>query len=337
MKLVRRLPDENLRIGVVGMGKMGLLHSGILNVLPGVELTGVCEPVQLTRRILKKVLRKVQVVADVSELSRLNLDALFITTPTRTHYSVAKTVLEEGIARNLFVEKPLSSSSIESSGLCDLIGNKRVGMVGYVRRFMVTFMKAKELLEEEAIGRPLSFSVTMRSSDFYGINDPSVSIARGGVLKDLGCYPIDLIHWYFGDFDVVSASAASVTGPGAVDSVRFKVESNESSLPGEVFVSWCAEGFRMPEAEFKVVGSKGNLVVNDDYVRFDVGGQVSTLYRLNLGDNVPFWLGSPEYYREDETFVSAIGQKVICQPSFDSAAKVEFVIEKVERKATELD
>jgi len=319
------------------MGKMGLLHSAILNVLPGVELAGVCEPVQLTRRILKKVFRKVQVVAGVSELSRLKLDALFITTPTRTHYSVAKTALEEGIAGNLFVEKPLSSSFFESSELCDLMGSTGVGMVGYVRRFMVTFMKAKELLDEGAIGRPLSFSVTMRSSDFYGITDPSVSIARGGVLKDLGCYPIDLIHWYFGDFDVASASATSVTGSGAVDSVRFAVEGNGSALSGEVFVSWCAEGFRMPEAEFKVVGSEGSLMVNDDYVRFDVGGKVSTLYRLNLGDNVPFWLGSPEYYREDETFVGAVGQKVIRQPSFDSAAKVEFVIEEVEKKAAKLE
>ena len=82
-----------LRVGVVGMGKMGLLHSGILNVLPGVELAGVCESANLTRRILKKTLRKIPVVEDISALSELGLDALFITTPTRSHYSVAKEAL----------------------------------------------------------------------------------------------------------------------------------------------------------------------------------------------------------------------------------------------------
>jgi predicted dehydrogenase len=326
------LSEVSLRIGVVGMGKMGLLHCGILNVLPGVELAGVCEPVQLTRRILKKVLRRVPVVADVSELSRLDLDALFITTPTRTHYAVARSVLEGDIARHLFVEKPLSSSYDESSDLCNLIGSKGIGMVGYVRRFMVTFMKAKEFLEQEAIGQPLSFSVNVCSSDFFDVHEPDVSIARGGVLKDLGCYPIDLILWYFGEFNIDSASTESLTGPGAVDTVRFKVRGNGSVPPGEVFVSWCVGGYRMPEVEFSIIGSKGSLVVNDDYVRLDVGGDASTLYRLNLSDNVAFWLGGPEYYREDECFVKAIEQKLAEQPSFNSAARVELAIEEVEKR-----
>jgi predicted dehydrogenase len=331
---VTSLGDSTLKVGVVGMGKMGLLHSGILNVLPGVELAGVCEPVKLTRRLLKKVLRKVPVVADVSEMTRLDLDALFITTPTRTHYSVARAVLEGSIAKNLFVEKPLSSSYDESRDLCDLMNNKGVGMVGYVRRFMVTFMKAKELLEQEAVGQPLSFSVKMCSSDFFDIHDPTFSIARGGVLKDIGCYPIDLILWYFGEFDIDSASTQSLTGPGAVDTVLFKVKPNRSVPPGEVFVSWCVEGYRMPEVEFSIIGTKGSLLVNDDYVRLDVAGAVSTLYRLNLNDNVAFWLGSPEYYREDEYFVKAIEQNLFGQPSFNSASKVEFVIEEIEEKAT---
>jgi predicted dehydrogenase len=328
------LENKTLRVGVAGMGKMGFLHSGILNVLPGVELAGVCEPVQLTRRILKKVLKRVPVVEDVSELSRLDLDALFITTPTRTHYSVARTVLEEGIAGNLFVEKPLSSSYDESSDLCDLIGSKGVGMVGYVRRFMVTFMKAKEFLKKGAIGRPLSFSVNMCSSDFFDVHDPGVSIARGGVLKDIGCYPIDLIHWYFGDFDVDSSSIESLTGAGAVDSVRFNVRRDGAVPSGEVFVSWCVGGYRMPEVEFSILGSKGSLVVSDDYVRLTVAGDASTFYRLNLSDNTPFMLGSPEYYREDQCFVRAVKQHLVGEPSFDSAAKVEQAIEEIEEKAT---
>jgi predicted dehydrogenase len=329
--------DEPLRVGVVGMGKMGLLHLGLLNVLPNVELVGLCEPVQLTRRILKKVLRKIHVVDDISKLSPLDLDALFITTPTRTHYAVASTVLEEGIAKNLFIEKPLSDSYEESQDLCRLIEGKGFGMVGYVRRFMVTFMKAKELLEEGVLGEIHSFSVKMYSSDFCGIKNPAASISRSGVLKDLGCYPIDLIHWYFGDFNVDSAVFKSAIGSGTVDSARFTVEENDSVPSGEVLVSWCAEGYRMPEAEFSIIGSKGNLIVNDDLVRINLKGETSTWYRLNLTDTVPFWLGAPEYYREDQTFFNAIGQEPDGLPSFDSAAKVESVIADVERRATEND
>ena len=328
------LADKNLRVGVVGMGKMGLLHSGILNVLPGVELAGVCEPASLTRRILKKALRKTLVVEKVGDFAKLDLDALFITTPTRTHYEVVKEALENGLSRNLFVEKPLSGSYAESKELAGLISDRGVGMVGYVRRFMVTFLKAKELLDEGVIGDPLSFSVNMNSSDFFGIKDPAVSIARGGVLKDLGCYAIDLILWYFGACQINSATTESVTGPGAVDLARFSVRGDGPVPPGNVFVCWCAEGYRMPEVAFSITGSKGSLLANDDYVKLNVGGQSSTFYRLNLGDsNVGFSLGSPEYYREDDCFAQAITRKLIAEPSFGSAAKVEFAIEQIERMA----
>jgi predicted dehydrogenase len=322
-----------LRVGVVGMGKMGLLHSGILNVLPGVELAGVCEPVQLTRRILKKTLRKISVVGSVPELSKLDLDALFITTPTRTHYAVAKEALEQGISNNMFVEKPLTSSYHESEELSNLIRGKGVGMVGYVRRFMVTFMKAKELLEAGVIGNPVNFSLNMFSSDFFGIKEPAVSIARGGVMKDLGCYTIDLILWYFGQCNIDSAITESVTGPGAVDVAHFNVKKEGLAPPGTVSTSWCVEGYRMPEVEFLILGSKGSLLANDDYVRIEVEGKTSTFYRLNLNDQASFWLGSPEYYREDERFVKSIEKDLAEQPSFDSAARVELVIEEVERKA----
>jgi len=325
---------EKFKVGVVGMGKMGILHSGILNVLPQTELAGVCEPVKLTNRILKKVFRKIPVVKDISEFSKLNLDALFITTPTRAHYSVARQILEDDIAKNLFIEKPLSSSYNDSKQLCDLIKNKGVGMVGYVRRFMVTFLKAKELLDTGAIGKPVTFSMKISSSDLFGIKDPAVSIARGGVLKDLGCYTIDLLLWYFGKCNIESASTESITGPGAVDIAHFTVKGDSVVPSGKVSVSWCDEGYRMPEVEFLIVGSKGNLLANDDYVRLENGEKISTFYRLNLGDTAGFWLGSPEYYREDECFIKAIDGKFSGEPSFDSAAQVELAIEQIEKLAS---
>jgi len=44
-KKVRRpkVLDKKLRVAVIGLGKMGLLHAGILSVLPDVELVALCE------------------------------------------------------------------------------------------------------------------------------------------------------------------------------------------------------------------------------------------------------------------------------------------------------
>ena len=46
---------ESLKVAVVGLGKMGLLHASILNVLPNVDLAGLCDKSVVLRRFLKKV------------------------------------------------------------------------------------------------------------------------------------------------------------------------------------------------------------------------------------------------------------------------------------------
>jgi len=64
-------------------------------------------------------------------------------------------------------------------------------MVGYMKRFAVTFNKAKELLGQGAIGSIYSFEAHAYSSDFFGLNNSSQkSSSRGGCSKRFGftCY-----------------------------------------------------------------------------------------------------------------------------------------------------
>ena len=73
-------------IGVVAFGKMGILHSGIVNALEDNELVSVCERYSLLRRMGTKLLENVYFHCDISEMLRnANLDAIFVTTPIVTH------------------------------------------------------------------------------------------------------------------------------------------------------------------------------------------------------------------------------------------------------------
>lgn len=327
---------EPLKAAVVGMGKMGLLHASILNVIPDVQLVAVCETNAFTGRLLRKVLGNVRLVTDVEDLLGLDLDAVFITTPPQSHFGLAKKIREANIARNLFVEKPLCSNYYESKQLSDLMHiHGGIGMVGYLRRFMVTFSKAKTLLEEGAIGEPVSFSVEAFSSDFCGLSEnPKASIARGGVLRDLGSHAIDLMLWLFDSVEVNSAKIESLTGTGSEDAVYFTVKGVTNPLQGEVYVSWCKEGYRMPEVVFSIKGTKGTIEVNDDKINLGLeGSKDSTWYRHNLDDNVSFWLGGPEYYREDAYFVQSAIANLPTEPNFDTASKVDLFIDTIKQRA----
>jgi predicted dehydrogenase len=330
------LGKETLRIAVVGLGKMGLLHASILNVLPDVQLVAVCEKSAVTRKLFKKVFNGIPIVKDIKDFSDLDLDAIYITTPIPSHFSIAKMVYQERIARHLFVEKTLASNYPESKELCELVNRHGgVNMVGYLRRFMVTFMKAKELLTQNVIGEPGSFAVNAFSSDFYGISEnPKTSIARGGVLRDLGSHAIDIALWFFGNIQVSSAKIKSLTGAGSEDSVNFTVQRESDVLQGEFSVSWCMEGYRMPEVVLSIKGSRGVIEVNDDKVSLCLSnGKVSTWYRPNLNDNVLFWLGGPEYCREDAYFIKSVRENSTAEPSFDTASKVDLLVDEIEQRA----
>lgn len=317
-----------LKVAVVGVGKMGLVHASIFSTLPNVELVALCDKSALIRKFCSKLFSGVHIVDDIAKMSDLDIDIVCVTTPIPSHYSIINSLWFTKKAPNMFVEKTLSSSYLDSAKLCELARNSaRVNMVGYMKRFAVTFIKAKELLGQGAIGSIYSFEAHAYSSDFFGLNNFSqVSSSRGGVLSDLGSHVIDLSLWFFGDLQV----QPDQTNTGDIqNTVKFNVKSGDS-VDGIFDVSWCKEGYHVPEFGIVIKGSKGKIVVDDDVVELSpASGQAIHWYRHDLNDNVGFLLGAPEYFREDEYFVKSILNGVTAEPSFVTASKVDYVIEKV--------
>lgn len=319
---------RNLKVAVVGLGKMGLLHSCILNVLPDIQLVALCEKNALTCRLMRKLFNRIQIVNDAKALAKFDVDVVYVTTPIPSHFQIVKAIYAENIARNLFVEKTLAASHEEARELCALAQNARgIDMVGYLRRFYVTFRKAKDILSRGILGELLSFRAYAFSSDFLG-HETSVA-PRGGVLRDLGCHALDLGLWFFGDMKVCEAQTVQLSIPSA-STLSFKVR-NSAGAEGLFQVSWCRKDYRTPEVGFSIIGSKGIMDVNDDKVEIRLGTCESvTWYRQDLDDSVPFWLGLPEYYREDSYFIGSILDNRTAEPSFSTAARVDELIDEAE-------
>lgn len=321
-----------MRVAVIGLGKMGILHSCILKVIPSVEVAALCEKSGIIRRFLRKVFAGARIVDDVEKLADSELDAVYVTTPIPSHFPIAKTIYSEKTSNNLFVEKTLATNYYEAQELRRLADRSGgVNMVGYLRRFNVAFRKAKELLSQGTIGEISSFEAYAYSSDFCQVKQgTSASVARGGVLKDLGCHAIDLALWFFGDLQVASAEVKSLSANCPRDCVNFRVEGF-SGLEGKFNVSRCMEGYRMPEVGLSIVGSRGSVAVNDDRVELMPNDSRSSVwYRHDLNDNVPFWIGLPEYYREDIHFVKSFNEGHAAEPSFYVASKVDGIISQLE-------
>ncbi len=324
---------KKLRVAVIGLGKMGLLHSSILSTIPEVEIAVLCDKSYVLRRIAKKLFKSSAVENEVEQIRDSSVDCAFVAAPIPAHFPIVKTLYSKSIASNVFVEKTLCSSWEQADQLCAL-SDKDLGvtMVGYMKRFSVTYSKAKRLLGEDILGEVIAFNGFAYSSDFADCGDNVKISARGGVLNDLGSHIIDLGLWFFGDFEVEDAELKSVVHEGSEDSAKFKVKKSE--LIGEFDISWCKENYRLPNFGITIQGTKGSLMVNDyNLVLQPLGKKRSVWYRQDLNDNVNFLIGEPEYYREDETFIKSImnGNKV--EPSFRTSSKVDYIIHKVKKAA----
>lgn len=327
-----------IKVAVVGLGKMGLLHASLLNVIPNVKLVAICEKSRLINRFSRNVFSDVKIVSDVSDLSQLHPDAIYVTTPTSTHYRIVSTIIEQNICRNVFVEKPLSNGARDSNQLCEMIrksGDTGIMIVGYNRRFNVTFRKAMEIVWEGTLGEPVNFECYAFSSDFPASSQEGKRTNRGGVLRDLGCHAIDLAIWFMGGINLKSISSSKVSANGVLDATNFAV-SSDKGISGQIKASWCEPNYRLPEIGFVMEGSTGQtLTVNDDKVELsNKQGAVKVWHKQDLNDNVYFMLGGTDYFREDEEYMNAVKTGKTIEPSFSTALKVDEIIDSVEKSLT---
>ncbi len=321
-----------IRVAVIGLGKMGLLHAGILSSMKDVQLVALCDQKKLLINLAKKVFKeKINVVNNIQALTELNLNAVYITTPIPSHYRIIESIYDNKIAPNIFVEKTLSRHLDESKKIC-LKANMGNGanMVGYQKRYGVTFNEALKLLKQETIGELQNFKAYAYSSDFVGVpreQAAKIFASRGGVLRDLGSHAISLALWYFGDLQITKEESVN-TKQSNGESVVFQAKAG--NLEGFVEASWCKEAYRMPEIGLSIEGRKGTLIVNDDKVEIKFNdGSLKRWFRQDLDDRVDFVLWAPEYFREDRHFIDCVLNVKVPNPNFDEAFKVDRIIEEV--------
>jgi predicted dehydrogenase len=325
--------NSKLRIGVVGLGKMGIMHTCLLNTFPNVEIAALCDKSRMIRTITKQPFKDAVVTDDLSKLAGMNLDAVFVLTPIPSHYFIIKQIYNEKITKNVFVEKTLTSAfsrSEELVALSKLTGG--VNMVGYMKRFGVTFNKVRSLLSQNVLGDLIGFDAYAFSSDFADVPDGStLSMARGGVIEDLGSHVVDLAIWLFGDLRATSGKANSRIAPDSEDDISFRVNGPKGIL-GNFEVSWRKKDYRMPEFGITIHGTRGSLSANDDEVKLELNGAiVKRWYRPDMNDNVGYLLGGPEYYREDKHFLDSLTNGTQTNSDFEGTLKVDFLLDHARR------
>lgn len=204
-----------MNIGILGFGSMGKTHAYCIQNLPyffgdslDVKVLSVCtrnpenaKNASLRFGICEYVDDEDKIIYDE------RIDAVDICTPNIYHYETAKKAILAG--KHVYCEKPLAVTYAQAKELSLLAREKGVKcQMVFNNRFMSPIMRAKELMEENRLGRVLSFSVKyLHSSALDTVKKAGwkqdKDICGGGVLFDLGSHAVDLVYHLCGEFESV--------------------------------------------------------------------------------------------------------------------------------------
>lgn len=326
-------------LAVIGLGKMGVLHSAILSSLPQTKIVAVYEADRFLATAGELFLPKsITLYKDLEKMiTKEQLDAVFVASPIHTHVEMVTRALESNHHLNLFVEKPLANSYEQAKVAVRAVRrSKCVHMVGFQKRFSPIFQKAKAIIESGDLGHLLFFRAHSFSSDVLREGTTwRFKKGKGGALLDLGPHVLDLLSWYFGDPKPLAAVRTRFYSH-EVDDYTHALLSFGSGLKGYLDVCWSIRNFRMPETLVEVHGERGTLTVTDDFATVQINdAEQKTWYKQSFETEISFLLADPEFTIEDQTFLDAIGKNVPAEPDFYEAARINALIDAI--NATSLE
>lgn len=311
-----------IKIGIIGAGRMGITHYSIINSHPDVEIESIADPSTLILTMMSKYL-PVKTFKDYNELmEETKPDAILVCTPPNLHFPIAKKAAEKGI--HVFVEKPFTTKYNEASELARLFsGTRLVNQVGYVNRFNDVFVKVKELLDAQLIGKVIRFksemfSCTITNSD-EGSGWRATRESGGGAVFEMASHAIDLVNFLIGKPDKITGSSLNQIYSKNVEDIASTTMLYENGISGTLYVNWSDTSYRKPTNKMEIFGLGGRILadqhslkifLNQPNEEFNMRQGWNTLYITDLFKPVPFYVRGNEFTRQLYHFVDCIQGKV---------------------------
>ncbi len=140
---------------------------------------------------------------DYDKFLNSDIDAVYIGSANHHHFEQVKKAAAAG--KNILCEKPLSITTTQAKEMVDICKKHNVLLaVNYTLRFHPLIKKAKELVDNQMIGKLISINLN------YNFDLPPNSNFRfnknegGGPLRDVGTHMIDLLRFFGGEISTVN-------------------------------------------------------------------------------------------------------------------------------------
>jgi myo-inositol 2-dehydrogenase/D-chiro-inositol 1-dehydrogenase len=180
-----------MRIGLIGLGRIGAFHAETLSGLPEVTELVVTDAVPaVTERIATKY--HAEAAADPAALLHSGVDGVVIAAATDAHPQLLLAAVEAGLP--VFCEKPVAKGAAEAEEVLRHCAGATV-QIGYNRRFDPGFVAARAAVASGELGR----LHTVRSTTMDPAPPPAGYLAgSGGIFRDCSVHDFDILRYVTG-------------------------------------------------------------------------------------------------------------------------------------------
>ena len=264
---------RRLRIGLVGAGKMGMLHAAMLSRMPDVDIAWICDPNRRAAGRLRSMGLNSQWIPDVSDGHLNSCDGIVVASPTFAH----PIHLRAAFARRIpvFCEKPLATTYEEARRLVALAVHNHIPLwIDYMIPYMahIQALVHLKLLATTPMGRILKGTLRCELGAFTSSGHSRGWVVEkersgGGVLINSGGHAVSLLVALLGLPRHVSAKMRSVHSSNVEDAVWAEIGYDDFAI--ECWFSWSVEGKHAQENELTLDCEHGRMSVSDLGFRID--------------------------------------------------------------------
>jgi myo-inositol 2-dehydrogenase/D-chiro-inositol 1-dehydrogenase len=251
-----------MRIGLVGVGRIGAFHAQTLTDLPAVEELVVTDVVaELARQVGERL--GARVAPSPADVLKARVDGVVIASSTETHPDLVRACAWAGIPA--FCEKPVAARSAEAVALAaEFAGNSTPIQIGFPRRFDAGYLAAKADLAAGSLG----YVHTVRSTTLDPAPPPEAYIrGSGGIFNDCAIHDFDSVRYVTGQ-EVVEVYAAGtnqgvdyIEAAGDAESVTSILSLSGGTL---AVVSNSRSNGRGHDVRLELLGSKDSVAAGLD-------------------------------------------------------------------------
>ena len=249
-----------MRIGLIGVGRIGAFHAGTLRGLPGVDEVIVTDAdADRARKVAAGL--GLRTAATVDDLLAAGLDAVVIATATGSHPELIRRGVEAGLP--VFCEKPVAA---DVDGTLDVIKSTAGAevQIGFQRRFDAGFRAARQAVRDGTLG----WLHTIRSTTLDAAPPPADYIrTSGGIFRDCAVHDFDVIRWVSGrEVSQVYAAGANrgeefFLAAGDVDTASALLTLDDGTLALVSCTRYNAAGY---DVRLEVLGAGGSVCAGLD-------------------------------------------------------------------------